>query len=569
MTTIVNEFQRTVTTYPCNIALVSATEGEMSYLKLDEYSNFIAHELLLNKSEANVVGVFLNRSFALIASIIGVMKAGLTYLPLDPSYPIDRINWMLTTSKVKKIICDDLTKNKLNENYDILCLNNKYKYCDQNIRRCNENEIACILYTSGSTGRPNGVMMTHEAILNTLKWAIKFYELSTDDVALQVPSCSFTSSVQDIFSTLLSGGKLVILDDKKMLNARYLKMISDKYHVTHFDMVPSLYKEYLRIIKNESTLRFVLLAGEPLTPNLVRNHFRTLSAVRLVNEYGMAETCSCCFAKELTASDQIISIGKPIANICYKIMDVDPEGVGELLISGKGLSLGYHNNYEYTCEKYVDINGIRYLKTGDFVRKNEDGDIIYISRKDRQIKINGKRVNMIEIDYVLQNDEQTFDSITIAVLFREKQLIVSFVKSRKNDNEYYFEKLKEKLPVHCIPNYIKIIDDFYYLPNKKIDIKRMSEMVVSELDNANMLSDDRFKKISKIISEVSNGLLNEPNIDKDLRQQGIDSISFIRLLSEIEEQFKFEFGYDDIDSLKTVSIKTLYEYIIAISIKDR
>jgi acyl-coenzyme A synthetase/AMP-(fatty) acid ligase/acyl carrier protein len=413
---------------------------------------------------------------------------------------------------------------------------------------------------------PNGVMMTHGSILNTLKWAVEFYDLSTDDVDLQIPSCSFTSSVQDIFASLLSGGKLVMLSESKMLNARYLKMISDKYQVTHFDMVPSFYKEYLRVIRNENSLRFVLLAGEPLSFNLVKKHFEKLSSVRLFNEYGMAETCSCCFVKEITSSDNIISIGKPISNIEYKISDIDQDGVGELYVAGKGLALGYYNNSEYTDEKFVIMKGIRYLKTGDFVRENESGELIYVCRKDNQVKVNGKRVNMAEIDYILQNDENTMDSITTAAFYREKQLIMSFIKTNKNDSEYYSGMLKEKLPIHCVPNYIKFVDDFTYLPNKKIDTKRMREMFTNELDVTSMKSDDRYKNITKIISEVSKGLLNDPDIEKDLRQQGIDSISFIQLLAELEEQLNFEFGYDDIDNLKTVSIKTLYNYII--NLKD-
>lgn len=490
----------------------------------------------------------------------------MAYLPLDPSYPLDRLNWMLTASKTHKVICNDFTKDVLDDSHDLLVLNKAYNYSSQSINYCNESDIACVLNTSGSTGNPNGVMMTHGSILNTLSWAMKFYGLSTGDVDLQIPSCSFTSSIQDIFGTLLSGGKLVMLSESKMLNVRYLKMITDKYQVTHFDMVPSLYKEYLRVIKNESTLRFVLLAGEPLSFNLMKSHFEKLPSVPLFNEYGMAETCSCCFVKEITSSDNIISIGKPISNIEYKISDVDQDGVGELYVAGKGLAIGYYNNSGYTDEKFVIMNGIRYLKTGDFVRENEAGELIYVCRKDNQVKVNGKRVNMAEIDYILQNDENTLDSITTAILYREKQLSVSYIKTNKNDSEYYFGILKEKLPIHCVPNYIKFVDDFIFLPNKKIDIKRMREMFANELDISSMKSDDLYKKIVKIVSEVSKGLLNKPDIEKDLRQQGIDSISFIQLLAELEEQLDFEFGYDDIDNLKIVSVKTLYDHII--SLKD-
>ena len=559
--TIISKFREIVKKHHNNIALISEIEGSMSYNQLNEYSNYIANELLSCSDEGNaVIGVLLNRSFELIATMLGVMKAGKSYLPLDPNYPVDRLNWMMFNSKASKVICNNITKSILKDNSDLIIIADLNGYSESDIDLCRGANLACVLYTSGSTGMPNGVLMSHEAIMNTLNWAINYYELSTNDVTLQIPSCSFTSSVQDIFTTLLSGGKLVLLDESKLLNVRYLKMISDKYSVTHFDMVPSLYKEYLRIIRNTGSLRFVLLAGEPLSINIVQEHFKKLPNVRLFNEYGMAETCSCSFVKEINSTDKAVSIGKPIRNIAYKINEIDQDGIGELFISGKGLATGYLNNPEYTKENFLTINDIRYLKTGDFVKEEANGELFYVCRKDNQIKVNGKRVNLSEIDFVLQSDELIIDSITTSIFYNKMQFIVSFVIAEKDD-QYCLNRVKELLPLHYIPNFVKIVDDFCYLPNKKVDIKNMKEIFMIELDAANMKSDDKFKRILKVISNVSKGLLNDPDIDMDLRQQGIDSISFIRLLADVEEEFNFEFGYDDIDNLNPVSVKTLFDYI--------
>lgn len=564
--TIISCFHQIVKNNPNNIALLSENEGQFTYAELDQRSNVIANHLIDQKSETDTVGILLGRSFDLVASMLGIMKAGFAYLPLDPSYPTERIATMLNSSNVKKIIC---TRNSMNaieklDLFDLIILEDELFPNDKYIDLSEEEKNACILYTSGSTGVPNGVMMTHVSILNTLKWAINFYKLTPEDVDLQIPSSSFTSSVQDIFSTLLSGGKLIMLNEVKILNSRYLNMLSSKYCVTHFDMVPSLYKEYLRTIKDGSTLRFVILAGEVLSISLARKHFERLPCVRLFNEYGMAETCSCCFVKEVTLADKYISIGKPIANMGYFISDTDQDGVGELYVSGKGLAKGYHKNPKYTNEKFTFLSDVRYLKTGDLVKEEEDQTLTYFCRNDNQVKVNGKRVNLTEIDYVLQSNDNVQDSITTTVQYREIQLIISFIKSGFVDKSYFLNLLKEKVPAYCVPNYINIVEEFLYLPNKKINIKRMREMFIEELELEAMKSDERYKKIIDIISTVSSGLLNQPDIEKDLQQQGIDSISFIRLLAEFEEQFDFEFGYDDIENLQTVSIKNIYQYILKV-----
>lgn len=565
--TIISEFLKGLPKYGCNIALASEEEGEISYNQLANFSNFIAGKLIPYSGQVKVVGVLLERSFGFVASMLGIMRTGMAYLPLDPSYPVERIQLMLAQANTTVVLCSEFTKDMLDSSYRKILVSQLCGSKEPDIMHCEEKDMACVLYTSGSTGRPNGVVMTHEAIVNTLKWFVDFYSLNEHDVDMQIPSCSYTSSVEDIFTTLLSGGKLVILNEKKILNMRYLKMISDKYHVTHFDMVPSLYREYLRGIKNQGTLRFVLLAGEALSYKIIENHFKKLPSVRLINEYGMAESCATCFVKEISGIESIVSIGKPITNMDYKIDNIDSEGVGELLLCGKGLAAGYYNNSELTNEKFITKDKIRYLRTGDFVKVDENADVIYVGRKDNQIKVNGKRVNLAEIDFVLQRDDNVIDSVTTTVFYRDKQLIVSFIlpdSNSRNTEEDYYQLINKHLPVQYVPNYINIVKEFLHLPNWKINLKEMKEMFIERLEKELMESDNVYKKLVDIIGQETKGLLKELVIDKDLREQGIDSLSFIGLMATIEEQFDFEFGYDDLDNLKPVSIRTLYDYISSI-----
>ena len=561
--TIISEFVRGLSIYGNNTALVSEDEGELSYYELSQYSNYIAGKLLQYRGQVEIVGVLLNRSFSLVASLLGIMRTGMAYLPLDPRYPLERIELMLKQAKTNIVLCNKFTQQILNDNYKKILVDQSYIGNESDIVYCEESDMACILYTSGSTGLPNGVVMTHEAIGSTLNWFIDYYKLNEQDVDLQIPSCSYTSSVEDIFGTLLSGGKLVILNEERILNMRYLKMLSDKYHVTHFDMVPSLYKEYLRVIKTEGTLRFVLLAGEPLSYKIVKKHFEKIPSVRLVNEYGMAESCATCFVKEIAGVESLISIGNPISGMSYVIENIDAEGIGELLLSGKGLAAGYYNNNELTNKKFIIKDNVRYLKTGDYVKESDNAEVIYIGRKDNQIKINGKRVNLAEIYWVLQQSEDVIDSVTTSVFYKDKQLIVSFVRIDITgyNQEELVEFIKKQLPIHYVPDYVKPVQEFLYLPNRKKNIKEMKKMFLKDLENKQMVTDKIYKELVAIIGDESKGLLKEPDIDKDLRVQGIDSISFISLLATIEEKFNFEFGYDDLDNIKPISVRTLYNYI--------
>lgn len=560
--TICDRFQYFASKYPLHPALISESEGYMTYQELNDYSNSIATNLLCQHSESEAVGLYVQRSFSLIAGMLGIMKAGKAYVPLDPCYPVDYLAQMLEVSQVSCILCAPGTEFQLSEQYDCIPLQRlEQKISADEINLARRESAACILFTSGSTGLPNGVIMTHEAILNTLDWAIMFYHLSCEDVDLQIPSCSFTSSVQDIFSTLLSGGTLVMLDEKKMINARYLNMLSIKYKVTHFDMVPSLYKEYLSIVSKQSALRFVLLAGEPLSIELVREHFNKYPSVRLVNEYGMAETCSCSFVKEMMPTDTVVTIGSPITNITYKIVDPDEDGVGELYIAGNGLAKGYRGNEAYTIEKFIYLDNVRHLKTGDYVREYGRGEIQFICRKDNQIKVNGKRINLQDIDAVLMQDKHVMDACTTVMSYHDRQLIVSFIKATIHETDYFSELLKKRLPVHALPNYIKVVDSFLYLPNKKRNIKEMLENFKKEINEKQKDLPEQHKELIQIISEVTHNTLSYVDVDVDIRFQGMDSITFIQFLVKVEEKYGFEFGYDDIETMGKVSVKTIDQYI--------
>lgn len=475
--TIITEFYKIVQTYPNAIALRSDLEGAMTYKELNERSNFIAEEICKLENDATYIGILLNRSFDMVASMIGIMKTGCGYLPLDPTYPQERIDLMLRKSQTQLVLCNSDLSKKVSSYCDTILVESISGSQEKNIDFSKEDGFACAIFSSGSTGEPNGAMMSHSSLLNTLHWVIDYYKLNQFDVDLQVPSISYTSSVEDIFSTLLSGGTLILLDEKRILNARYLYNCMEKYKVTHFIMVPSLYREFLRVINSGCSLRFIILAGEPLSRQLMNIHFSKIPHIRLVMEYGMAETCATCFVKEIIDGSSYLNIGDPILNTGFTINDPDSDGVGELFVFGDGLFSGYCNNPGMTNEKIKIYNNIKYLKTGDYVQI-KDGQLVFWGRKDKQIKVNGKRVNLSEVDCILQSFDEVDDSLTLPIVYEDRQIVVSFIKTATNNLDLgkYKYRLADKLPSQFIPAQIIAVASFVCLPNKKVDINSMKNI---------------------------------------------------------------------------------------------
>lgn len=244
--------------------------------------------------------------------------------------------------------CIDMNKDVLTE--DSATENLQHAACSA--------DMAYIIYTSGSTGKPKGVMVNHQSIVNTLCWRKQAYGYSAADTTLQVPSFSFDSSVEDIFTSLLSGATLVLIKDLKV-NVNELISVLRTHKVTNLLAVPSFYQNVLNTIEHPlNDLRFVTIAGEGFNEHLVQQHFEKLPHVRLFNEYGPTENSVCSTWSELRKGDQKVLIGRPISNHKVYILDdeqqVMPLGAsGELCVSGEGLARGYLNNPGLTAEMFV------------------------------------------------------------------------------------------------------------------------------------------------------------------------------------------------------------------------
>jgi amino acid adenylation domain-containing protein/non-ribosomal peptide synthase protein (TIGR01720 family) len=490
--TIHGLFAEQVEKTPDHVALVFE-DRYMTYGELNKKSGGPASMLKGRGIEpGSIVGLTVNRSIEMVVGMLGILKAGCAYLPIDPGYPQERIDYMLADSSAG-ILMSELSK----------------EFPTHLTHLTHPTHLCYVIYTSGSTGKPKGVAVQHSSIVNTLWWQKNYYSFNTEESVLQIPSFSFDSSVEDIFTPLISGSRLVLIEQENRFNLEYLaKRIIDQ-RITHFLITPGLYRAFLTEIAGSLTgLKTVTLAGESFTAELVKDHFKKLNSVKLYNEYGPTENSVCSTVYEFT-DDRCVRIGKPINNVKVFILNrgggLNPVGVpGELCVSGPGLARGYLNNPEWTNEKFlrgsraprrgepkkamcVEPNTVRHepfvmlsppgrrrqkiYKTGDLARWLADGNIEFLGRLDEQVKIRGFRIEPGEIETRLCEHDRISESVVIA---REnntgdKCLCAYLISDSELTAPELRKYLAPELPDYMIPSYFIRLKQLPLTPNGKID----------------------------------------------------------------------------------------------------
>lgn len=401
--------------HPEAIALVYK-DTKITYQTLNEEATKVALHLRQEGIKKNdIVGLCIERSHDMIIGLLGILKAGAAYLPLDPEYPTERTRYILENAFAKAV----LTQKQLFSNFEkaplkVLGIEHFYKAAtpkNVDLPSVENNDLAYVIYTSGSTGVPKGVPISHKNIIHSTLARSEFY--SKDPSAfLLMSSISFDSSKAGIYWSLCTGGTLVISEKHLEQDIHKLVDIIDRFAVSHTLMLPSLYMAILAYADNEKlgSLDTVIVAGEACTTQIASLHFETIPAVKLYNEYGPTEATVWCIAYQLNKADgnaTSISIGRPIKNVQVYLLDdlgrrVLYGAVGELHIGGLGLSQGYLNDDKKTEQSFIDIpsNGStseRLYKTGDLARFRPDGNIEFLGRKDQQVKVRGYRIELDEI----------------------------------------------------------------------------------------------------------------------------------------------------------------------------
>ncbi|MDW6053303.1 bacitracin non-ribosomal peptide synthetase BacC [Bacillus paralicheniformis] len=585
--TLLYEFNRTNADYPRNKTIHQLFEEQaertpghtavvfekekLSYKALNERSNQLAGLLREKGVKPDmIVGVMAERSVEMIVGMLAVLKAGGAYLPIDPEYPEDRIRYMIEDSGISIL----LKKADKQIDVDLTCIDmnekglTKDKATENLEHTSGSSDMAYVIYTSGSTGKPKGVMVNHQSIVNTLYWRKQSYGYSTADATLQVPSFSFDSSVEDIFTTLISGAKLVLIRDLRM-NPREIIGALRTHKATNLLAVPSFYLSLLDTIEQPlEDLRFITVAGEGFNESLIRQHFEKLPNVKLFNEYGPTENSVCSTRGELQKDDEKVVIGRPISNHKAYILNHNqqllPLGTpGELCLSGEGLARGYLNRPDLTLGKFVPnpfVPGENMYRTGDLARFLPDGQIEYLGRIDHQVKIRGFRIELSEIENQLLKIEG-IDAA--AVMAREDQAggkyLCAYIVADKTAGVADVRKcLLKELPDYMVPSYFVKLDQLPLTANGKIDRKALPEPsgTISEAT----YEAPRNRTEEKLVSIWEDVLgIENIGISHNFFELGGHSLKAAALTAKLHKEMKIEVPLRQI--FETPTIKDIGDFI--------
>jgi amino acid adenylation domain-containing protein len=546
---------------PDKTALVFAGQS-IGYGELNSRAELWAEQLLdLGIGPECRVGVCAERSIELIVGLLAVLKASAAYVPLDPSYPKERLEYMMDDAGIDLLLTQSALADKFQHRaIKILCLDEDSaegktthtSYCPVSL-----GNTAYIIYTSGSTGKPKGVAVSHRNLLNSTLVRADYYREPLECFLL-LSSFAFDSSVAGIFWTLSQGGCLCLPQQEELTDAAALTGLVKQHRVSHLLALPSFYTAIIndRNLAQLKTLRAVIVAGEACSVFIAEEHHRKLPKVSFYNEYGPTEgtVWSSVYRSKKTDSGVTLPIGRAIDNVRIYILDRQcqpvPIGVnGELCIGGAGLAQGYVNQAALTAEKFIpnpfSSNGERLYKTGDLTRFSADGEIEFLGRIDNQVKIRGYRIELGEIEERLQQHPAIKDA---AVLVRDeasgsKRLVAYLVGQPSTavpEPPVLQAYLKQMLPDYMLPsNYIGL-DELPLMPNGKRD--RLALLTIREpalqSQELKLASNSIEATLADIWREVLG--LETVSVDTDFFEQGGHSLAAIQVLSRIQYAFNVD-----------------------------
>lgn len=456
-------------------AIVLKYEGtSITYKELNEKANRIAHYLIENGIQRNdFVGIYVYRSIEMFAAIYGVLKAGAGYIPIDPTYPADRVSYMVEDAEVGIVLTNTETDGVFGENTKVIDVREEEFFAEQSVENPNiaslPEDAVYMIYTSGSTGLPKGTINVHKGLRNRIKWMQQVQTLTKEDALMHKTPYCFDVSCGEIFWAPTVGSKLIIAKPEGHRDIDYMIDLIKKENITHIHFVPSMLKIFLDNGKLDEipSLKKVFLSGEAVSYSLRQEFYEKLN-IDLYNLYGPTEAAVevSYFDCKNASERSYVSIGKAIANTQLYVLDEYQNPVpynvsGELYIAGDNVARGYYKRPELTEEKFVpdpfsSEAHARMYRTGDKVKLHEDGTIEFIGRIDSQVKIRGQRVELGEIQKVIQSHPSVKDNVVMIKKNEEDIRILSYI----------------------------VKDDSYQFTNDETDDKEQLEQWESVFDNA-------------------------------------------------------------------------------------
>lgn len=540
-------FTEQVKRTPNAIALVFE-DKQFTYKQLDEMSNSLAHFLREKGIKPNnIVPIITKRSWHIDVAMIAVFKAGGAYMPIDPNYPIERIQYMIDEADSKFALTYGFNTPI---NVEAVTLEDfDFEINFSPIENVNSPEDICyVIFTSGSTGKPKGVMLKHSGLTNFANSKDEFHKTKSNSCSniLAIGAFTFDISVEEIFQSLLNGDCTVIADEDTVNSSESMAEVMIKNKIDLLHTTPTRLEYYLdnkKFREATSNLKVILSAGEAFSTELF-NKIRSCTEAEIYNGYGPTETTVGCSFVKVTKPNEI-TIGKPISNVQMYILDRNnkpcPIGVaGELCIAGAGVGKGYLKRPKLTAEKFVSnpfIAGGRMYRSGDLARWRVDGEIEYLGRIDTQVKIRGLRIELGEIENVMCS----FTGIKMSAAADKRdsngrQYLVGYYTSDEYiDKKQLREFLSSKLPKYMVPNYFLKLDEIPMTISGKTDRKALP-VPTTTANNSEYV--EPHNDIEKVLCDIVAELLNyeKVSINDDFFELGGDSLKAIEYTAEASDK---------------------------------
>ncbi|MDB6031369.1 MAG: amino acid adenylation protein, partial [Verrucomicrobiales bacterium] len=570
--TIHQLFDEQVARSPGAIAIIDG-EKRTTYAELNERANQLACYLqTLGVTPDTGVGIYLERSTETIISLLAVLKAGAAYVPLDRSYPRERLAFMIEDAALRIIITKAALRSTLPDfpGCCVLLDEEQEKIARQEKTSpsgpAHANNLAYIIYTSGSTGKPKGTCIPHRGV-NRLVLNTNYARLDSTDVLAQISNISFDAATWEVWGSLLNGGKLVIIDKDTVLSPKAFGEQIQAHGITGMFLTVALFNQMARENpEGLNNIRHLMFGGDAADPKSVQEVFRKAPASRLVNGYGPTETTTFAVCHEVKSADGLrsIPIGKPISNTEVYVLDEYrqpvPIGVpGELYIGGDGLACGYLNRTELTSERFVphplkSQSNARLYKSGDLVRFLPSGEIEFLGRIDHQVKIRGFRVELGEIESVLTQHLGVKQCIVIARADgpnHDKRLVAYCVidPTKLSNVGKLRDYLLERLPDYMVPSFFIRVDELPLTPNGKVNRAALPapDNAAAETADKVMARDATEEQLTSIWENVLG--VHPIGLHDNFFELGGHSLLAVQLVAQIEKAFG-----------KKLSVSTIFQY---------
>jgi amino acid adenylation domain-containing protein len=569
-------FEVQVEKTPDAIALIFANQ-ELTYQELNNRVNQLAHYLQnLGVKPDTFVGICMERSIEMVVGILAIMKAGGAYLPLDSTYPQERLAFMLEDAQLPLLLVQPHLVDELPAHQAKVVTVDADGAAFADYSQANPlsgvqlENAAYVIYTSGSTGQPKGAINTHKGLCNRLLWMQDTYKLTSSDKVLQKTPFSFDVSVWEFFWPLFTAATLVIAKPSGHQDASYLVQLITQQQVTTLHFVPSMLQVFLEEpgLENCQIIKRVICSGEALPVELQERFFERLQA-ELYNLYGPTEAAIdvTSWKCQANTNERIVPIGHPIANTQIYILDKQlqpvPIGIaGELYIGGVGLARSYWNRPELTNEKFIFSPfkpEKRLYKTGDLARYRADGTIEFLGRIDHQVKLRGFRIELGEIETITAQYPHVLETVVIA---HKNRLLAYVVPNQKeafsvNDLKHF---LKEKLPEYMVPSAFMVLEVLPLTPNGKVDRRALPapDNLRPELANNYQAPESEVERsIVKVWQQVLH--LEKIGIHDNFFDLGGHSLLVVQVNNKLREILRRDLSVVEI--FQNPTIKSLAEHL--------